>query len=58
MFHDLSALEYKLLAPHIKNICNKYKIQYIQESVFVRFIKTVKIALNYEKMKSVDKLLD
>jgi fatty acid desaturase len=51
MFPDLSCLEYKLLAPKIKNICEKYKVNYIQENVLQRLYKTYKIYVGIDKMK-------
>lgn len=51
MFPDLSCLEYKLLAPKIKNICEKYKVNYIQENVLKRLYKTYKIYVGIDKMK-------
>jgi len=55
MFPKLSPLEYTLIAPKIKETCNKYKIPYIQENIFKRVFKLYQvIVLNKRTIKFED----
>lgn len=51
MFPNLSPLEYQKLAPLVCTICEKYKVQYIQEHVIKRIVKTYHVALGKTRMK-------
>lgn len=53
MFPELSALEYKKMAPMVKEVCKKHNIQYVQENVFIRTYKTFLIFIGYEQMKQI-----
>lgn len=43
LWPDLSMLSYQKAMPEVKEICKKYNVPYIQESVFTRLRKTVDI---------------
>tara|TARA_B110001450_G_scaffold251404_1_gene271486 strand:- start:4523 stop:4666 length:144 start_codon:yes stop_codon:yes gene_type:complete len=42
---------YQQIAPEVKAICKKNNIPYIQENVFIRLYKTIKIFTGEESMK-------
>ncbi len=52
LFPDLPMLKYREVQPEVKALCLKYKIPYIQESVFVRFRKMLRICVGSEQMIS------
>lgn len=49
MFPDLSPLEYRIMAPKVKEVCKKYEIPYIQENVFKRVYKLYEIIVLNKK---------
>ena len=51
VFPDLSMYAYQQIAPEVKAICKKNNIPYIQENVFIRLYKTIKIFTGEESMK-------
>jgi fatty acid desaturase len=50
MFPDLSPLEYRLIAPLVKSICQKYNMPYIQENVFIRLFKLFRFVILDQEM--------
>ena len=52
VYPDLSMLQYQKGAPHLKAICEKHGVPYIQESVFERFRKTVDIMVGRTSMRT------
>ena len=50
LFPDLPMLKYRQVQPEIKALCEKYKVPYIQESVFKRFYKMLRICVGSEHM--------
>ena len=48
---DLSMLGYQLGAPKLKEICQKYGVPYVKESVFVRLAKTLNIMVGQSSMR-------
>jgi len=50
MFPDLSMLSYQRMAPRIKAICDKYGVPYVQENVFKRVWKTLRISTGQDSM--------
>lgn len=50
LFPDLPMLKYREVQPEIKALCLKYKIPYIQESVFCRFRKMLHICVGENEM--------
>ncbi|MFT7615951.1 MAG: fatty acid desaturase [Candidatus Woesearchaeota archaeon] len=48
---NLTPLQYKLLHPKLKKVCQKYKIPFVQESVWKRLVKTVNICTSSTSMK-------
>jgi fatty acid desaturase len=48
---DLSMLQYQKGAPRLKEICDKYGVPYIKESVFERLRKTVDIMIGKTSMR-------
>lgn len=53
VFPDLSMYAYQKIAPEVKEICKKNNIPYIQENVFIRLYKTIKIFTGEESMKVI-----
>jgi fatty acid desaturase len=53
MFPELSPLEYRLLAPEIKKVCEKHNVQYVQQNIFKRFRKLVRVILGDEQNKLI-----
>lgn len=51
MWPNLSMLSYQKAAPRVKAICKKHNVPYVQESVFVRLHKTVRIMVGTDSMK-------
>ncbi len=52
LFPDLPMLKYREVQPDVKALCKKYNIPYIQESVFLRFRKMLRICVGSEQMIS------
>lgn len=48
---DLSMLQYQRGAPRLKAICEKYEVPYVQESVFERMRKTLRIMTGQATMR-------
>jgi fatty acid desaturase len=48
---DLSMLQYQRGAPRLKGICDKYGVPYVQESVFERLRKTLRIMVGKTTMR-------
>jgi len=55
MFPDLSMLSYQKAMPRVKEACERYGIPYVQESVWVRLIKTFDVMVGATTMKSWEK---
>ena len=49
---DLSMRQYQIGAPKLKDICEKYGVPYVQESVFERLRKTVDIMIGKATMRT------
>lgn len=47
---DLSMLQYQKGAPKLKALCEKYRVPYIQENVWIRLIKTMDIMVGKTSM--------
>jgi fatty acid desaturase len=47
----LSLLQYTKIQPEIEKLCQEYDVPYIQESVFVRLKKTIKVFLGKDTME-------
>jgi len=54
MFPDLSCLEYRRLAPFVREICKKYDVQYIKQNIFIRLYYTYRIYVGLDRMKVYD----
>ncbi len=50
LFPDLPMLKYREVQPEVKALCEKYNIPYVQENVFKRFAKMVRICVGSEQM--------
>ena len=48
---DLSMLSYQKAAPLLRDICMKHNVPYVQESVFLRLVKTVNIMTGKASMR-------
>jgi fatty acid desaturase len=55
LFPDLPMLKYREIQPEVKAICEKYNVPYIQESVFKRFYKMLRICVGSDTMLSKPK---
>ncbi|NQZ08046.1 MAG: fatty acid desaturase [Algicola sp.] len=53
LFPALPMRQYRIIQPQVRAVCEKYGVNYIQESVFMRGFKMVKIALGNQKMRRV-----
>jgi fatty acid desaturase len=51
VFPDIPMLKYQQMQPRVKEICAKYNVPYVQESVFTRFRKCVDIMVGKTSMK-------
>merc|ERR1711907_186800 len=51
MWPNLSMLSYQKALPLVKEICKRHGVPYIQESVFVRLVKTVGISIGLDSMR-------
>jgi fatty acid desaturase len=51
MFPDMSMLSYQRMAPRIKAICEKHGVPYVQENVFKRLWKVLRIGTGEDSMK-------
>jgi fatty acid desaturase len=51
LWPNLSMLSYQKSAPQVKEICQRYGVPYVQESVFIRVKKTVDIMVGNTSMK-------
>ena len=51
LWPNLSMLSYQKSAPMVKEICERYGVPYVKESVFIRLKKTVDIMVGNESMK-------
>lgn len=51
LFPDISLLAQRRAMPLVKSICKKHKIPYIQENVFIRLMKLIKIMTGEKSMK-------
>lgn len=58
LFPDIPMLQYQLIQPEIKALCQKYKLPYIQESVFTRFEKMMKVCIGESSMKRITAFSD
>ena len=45
LFPDLPLLQYVKIQPRVKAVCNKYKIPYTQQSIFLRIKKMIAVGL-------------
>jgi len=52
MFPDMSMLSYQKAMPRVKEACERYGIPYVQESVWVRLLKTYDVMVGVSDMKS------
>jgi fatty acid desaturase len=50
VFPDMSALTYQRIAPMMRAVCEKHRVPYIKESVFLRLQKTVDVSVGKTKM--------
>ena len=57
LFPHLPLLKYQQYQPRIKVICEKYKVPYIQQSVFKRFGKLTDILVGKTTMKKMENLI-
>lgn len=48
---DLSTLQYQRAAPRLREICHRYGVPYVQESVWTRLAKTVDIMVGKTSMR-------
>lgn len=48
---DLSMRQYQLAAPRLRNICERYGVPYVQESVWTRLRKTVDVMIGKGTMR-------
>lgn len=53
IYPDIPMLKYQQIQPRIKEICEKYNIPYVQESIFVRFRKMLEVAVGKTSMKTL-----
>ncbi|MCL1124522.1 fatty acid desaturase family protein [Shewanella surugensis] len=53
LFPNLPMRQYRLIQPQIQSVCQKYNVPYIQESVWVRLIKMVNVAIGRQKMRRI-----
>lgn len=51
LWPDLSMLSYQRAMPQVKEICKRHNIPYIQESVWIRLVKTVNIMVGKDSMR-------
>ena len=51
LWPDLSMLSYQKAQPIVAAICRKYKVPYVQESVFKRLLKTIDVAVGNTSMR-------
>jgi hypothetical protein len=51
MWPNLSMLSYQKSAPHVQEICRRYGVPYVKESVFLRLKKTVDIMVGNTSMR-------
>jgi len=51
LWPDMSMRQYQQVQPRVKAVCEKYGVPYVQESVFMRFVKLWKILLGVESMR-------
>ncbi|MFN4151978.1 MAG: fatty acid desaturase, partial [Candidatus Sericytochromatia bacterium] len=56
VFPDIPMLKYQQYQNRIKEICEKYNIPYVQESIFTRFRKCVDIMVGKTSMKTASTL--
>lgn len=54
LFPNLSMRQYRKIQPQVKALCHEFGINYIQESVWVRFVKMCRIALGTHRMIRVN----
>jgi fatty acid desaturase len=50
VFPDLSMLEYQRIQPRVRDLCAKYGVPYVQESVWTRVRKTVDVMIGKTSM--------
>jgi fatty acid desaturase len=50
LFPDMSLYEYQLIRKDVEAVCKKYGVPYVNENVFVRLWKTVKIMTGRESI--------
>jgi fatty acid desaturase len=50
---DMTMLQYQRAQPLVKAICQKYRVSYVQQSVWTRVVKTVNIMVGDETMINV-----
>lgn len=53
LFPDLPMRQYQLIQPEVKALCEKYRLPYIQEDVFTRFEKMMKVCVGDSSMKRI-----
>jgi len=51
LFPDLTLLQYVKIQPKVKAICEKYGVEYKQESIFIRIRKTFRVLLMIDKQR-------
>jgi len=51
LWPNLSMRSYQRAAPRVREICEKYGVPYVKESVFIRFKKTIDIAVGKADMR-------
>lgn len=54
LWPDLSMRQYQLAQPRVQEVCRKYHVPYVQESVFRRFHRLWRILLGAESMRIAD----
>lgn len=51
LWPDMTMLQYSKAQPRVEEICEKHGVPYVQESIFKRFRKLIRIATGKDKMK-------
>lgn len=54
LFSALPMRQYRLIQPKVKAVCEKYGVEYIQQSVWARCLKMTDIAIGKTKMRNFD----
>ena len=53
MWPDMTMLQYRRAHPMVKSVAQKYGIPYVQESIWIRIVKTLKIMVGDESMINI-----